>query len=188
MMYDGNSPTLLLFADIPNVGGRGLADIERINWSTLKQKLAPGCPVQHCRAYCTLPKQYLFKEAWPVYKNLVADGFTVVCDREGFGKSKDIDNLMITDLLDDTHVNLEPHKKTILVIISGDGDFVAPLRLLRSRTERKEARLEVWVVSWKKQLARVLEEISDKVIYLDTLLKFIDPIGYELSKKKKRNK
>ncbi|PIQ74284.1 MAG: hypothetical protein COV85_03010, partial [Candidatus Portnoybacteria bacterium CG11_big_fil_rev_8_21_14_0_20_44_10] len=86
------------------------------------------------------------------------------------------------------HVNLEPHKKTILVIISGDGDFVAPLRLLRSRTERKEARLEVWVVSWKKQLARVLEEISDKVIYLDTLLKFIDPIGYELSKKKKRNK
>lgn len=187
-MYDDNNPILLLFVDIPNVGGRGLADIERISWSAFKQKLAPGCLAQQCRAYCTLPQKYFFKEAWPVYENLTTNGFTAICDREGFGKSKDIDNLMITDLLDDTIVNLEPGRKTILVIVSGDRDFVAPLRLLRNRAERNEARLEIRVVSWKKQLARALEEISDQVIYLDTLLKFIDPVECELSKKKKRNK
>jgi uncharacterized LabA/DUF88 family protein len=187
-MHDDDNPILLIFVDIPNVGGRGLANLERINWSAFKQKLAPNCFAQHCRAYCTLPKKYFFKNAWPVYINLIADGFTVVCDREGFGKSKDIDNLMITDLLDDTIVSLEPRKKTILIIVSGDGDFAAPLRLLRNRAERNGARLEIQVVSWKKQLARALEEISDQVIYLDNLLKFIDPVGYELSKKKKRNR
>lgn len=187
-MHDDNNPILLLFIDIPNVGGRGLANIERISWSAFKQKLAPGCPSQQCRAYCTLPKQYYFKEAWPVYENLTTNGFTVVCDREGFGRSKDIDNLMITDLLDDTIVNLKPRRKTILVVVSGDRDFMAPLRLLRNRAERNKARLEIRVVSWKKQSAVVLEEISDEVIYLDTLLKFIDPVGYELSKKKKKRR
>ncbi|MBI4837039.1 MAG: NYN domain-containing protein [Candidatus Portnoybacteria bacterium] len=187
-MHDDNNPTLLLFVDIPNVGGRGITDIERINWSTFKQKLAPSCPTRHCRVYCTLPKQYYFKEAWPIYANLTVNGFTVVCDREGFGKSKDIDNLMITDLLDDTIVGFDSGKKMTLIIVSGDRDFTAPLRVLKAKAERHQIQLKIKVVSWKEQLSKVLKEMADEIVYLDTLLKFIDPTGYELSKNKKKNK
>ena len=79
------------------------------------------------------------------------------------------------------HLNVQrADRMPTLVLASGDKDFACMVQALRPFVKHEGLELSLRVVTWSGKLSRELEGLANDILYLDDIVKYIDPYGSEL--------
>lgn len=83
-------------------------------------------------------------------------------DRNAANKEKQVDTRLATLMIDDSYQHMQPRLPDVTaVLVSGDGDYLPPMRSLQARD------IKVKVVFWTHATSRELRETADEFVPLD---------------------
>ena len=143
----------MVFIDFDNINIPARQNgIKYMNFNGLRNKLCEG----HRAVGCTV---YLHSKMASLVHQIQKSGLEV----QIISPNKSVDGRLIFDLLTNAHDN----RFDIAIIASGDRDFVPVLQRIKSYNK------EVFVASFRSNLAHALTSTADKVIYLDDIKKDI---------------
>ena len=97
-------------------------------------------------------------------------GFEVeVFDRSASGREKEVDTGIVTTMLEDSFLYMQPERGDKVVLLAGDRDYCPALKSL------KERGIGTRVVFWEHATARDLREQADEFVALDP---YLDHLGF----------
>ncbi len=181
-------PHCLMFVDVPNLCNflgigpipRGLHFVNffRSDWTELRQVIVEQTQVplldQHCYMYARVIERHE-----PIFHKTCSALRHTGIHVETRAK-KDIDPMLIPDMITKTIPYLNADREVHLVLVSGDGDFVFALRSMRQIARELGANLVITILAWRHQMSHELTYLAHQVLYLDTYLSRIDPEGARL--------
>ncbi|MFB4302210.1 NYN domain-containing protein [Actinomadura sp. NTSP31] len=90
------------------------------------------------------------------------EGFEVdIFDRNASNKEKQVDSHIVTTMMEDSFIHMNPERADVAVLAAGDGDYLPTVRSLQKR------HLKVRVVFWKHATSRELRDTADEFVALD---------------------
>ncbi len=182
-------PSVAIIVDLANLtrnptgdeNGRQVLNPCRINWAQLRTKLstsAKGKNLRIDRAVLCVSTEYAHKHCASL-RNAEQHGFTV---SKMFG-DKEADPVVMSEIvrvvLDHLNVGHADRMPT-LVLASGDKDFACMVETLRPFVKHEGLELSLRVVTWANKLSHQLGALANDIVYLDDIVKYIDPYGGEL--------
>lgn len=191
-------PQTLLFLDVPNLTGfvknkdwrtgYRYLDISRIDWGTFLDISSEITNIGRenvvAFAYLRMPKEqcaiYKFSNACHTLRKI---GFSVETREK-----KDIDPMMITDIMDPNILGFQKNRVVKIIVGSGDGDFAYPLKRVREIGRKSGTNVSTFTLSWTDtRLSKDLKRTVDNVIPIEKFLSRLDSKGammYEHNREK----
>jgi uncharacterized LabA/DUF88 family protein len=90
---------------------------------------------------------------------------------------KDIDPMLLSDLLPETIPHLRKGRQVTLVLASGDGDYAFGLEKVLAYAEAVGAKLRIIILSWSECLSPALMDVAYEFIPFEKHAWKIDPAG-----------
>lgn len=95
----------------------------------------------------------------------------VVFDRNAANREKRVDTGIVTTMLEDSFLYMQPERGDAVVLMAGDGDYVPAVESLKARGIR------VRVAFWEHGTSRDLRELADELEPLDPHLDRLSSSG-----------
>jgi len=175
-------PHCLVFIDVPNVchfrnhaGTTGKMATylhpSRVNWLTFKQVILEmtRVPAQHQSIYAYVRTSQVPESAIDNLKS----AFINVLRRD----KKDVDPLMITDIILKTLPHLEKNRTVKIVVASGDSDYAYALKSIREHGRKIGAQVSTYALTWKEQASLDIGRVANQVFLIENFLDRLDPVG-----------
>lgn len=185
------TPYTIAFIDFPNISSRGGNNKQSEEHYDIGLYRFNPMGFMGCLSYATsdmvlVNEAYAyFKRPWnneaAVTRRMEAAHIIPVFSSVG---REDIDKIMLTHMMSKCYEMLEEKAALLIIVVSGDHAFAHPLQAIKEAGRRKGTSIFAKIVSWKENLASLLEQQADEIMYIDDLHEFIDPLGYKLGYKR----